>query len=286
MVGRAQRRREAGCMLPQLAGARVRARAQVHRVSLDQHGRLPFPVRPCHPHRVDDDGPVPRRLPERRPRHARSCRLRLLRQRGGGDLPHHPRRVEEGEVVVTVRNLDALFRPRSIAVVGAGTRPGSVGAVLARNLLSAGFGGPIMPVHPRERAINGVYAYRDVASLPETPDLAVLVTPPPSIPGLVAELGQRGTRAAVIITAGFGEGGNEEGSRLRQATLDAARPHLLRIVGPNCLGVLVPGSGLNASFAHLAPQPGGVAFVTQSGALVTSVLDWAVPRGIGFSHLV
>src|SRR5690606_29374954 len=79
---------------------------------------------------------------------------------------------------------------------------------------------------------------------------------------------------------------NEEGSRLRQATLDAARPHLLRIVGPNCLGVLVPGSGLNASFAHLAPQPGGVAFVTQSGALVTSVLDWAVPRGIGFSHLV
>ncbi len=187
---------------------------------------------------------------------------------------------------MTVRNLDALFRPRSIAVVGAGTRPGSVGAVLARNLLSAGFGGPIMPVHPRERAINGVYAYRDVASLPETPDLAVLVTPPPSIPGLVAELGQRGTRAAVIITAGFGEGGNEEGSRLRQATLDAARPHLLRIVGPNCLGVLVPGSGLNASFAHLAPQPGGVAFVTQSGALVTSVLDWAVPRGIGFSHLV
>lgn len=187
---------------------------------------------------------------------------------------------------MTVRNLDALFRPRSIAVIGAGTRAGSVGAVLARNLLSAGFAGPVMPVHPRERAINGVYAYHDVASLPETPDLAVLVTPPPSIPDLVGELGRRGTRAAVVITAGFGEGGDEEGYRLRQATLDAARPHLLRIVGPNCLGIMVPASGVNASFAHLSPQTGGVAFVTQSGALVTSVLDWAVPRGIGFSHLV
>lgn len=187
---------------------------------------------------------------------------------------------------MTVRNLDALFRPRSIALVGAGPGPGTVEALLARNLLSAGFDGPIMPVHPSERAVNGVYAYRDVAALPEPPDLAVLVTPPPSIPGLLTELGQRGTRAAIAIPAKFGEDGEKEDGRLRQAMLDAARPHLLRIVGPDSLGVLVPGSGLNASFAHLAPQAGGVAFVTQSPALVTSVLDWAVPRGIGFSHLV
>jgi acetyltransferase len=103
---------------------------------------------------------------------------------------------------------------------------------------------------------------------------------------LIAACAERGTKAAVVITAGFGEGKSKAGQELQQAMLDAARPHLLRIIGPNCIGVIAPEVGLNASFAHLRPAPGHLAFVAQSGAIVTSVLDWAEPRGIGFSHLV
>ncbi len=127
--------------------------------------------------------------------------------------------------------------------------------------------------------------HADVASLPETPDLAVIVTPPETVPGLIADLGARGTRAAVVITAGFGELG-EHGRALQQQALDAARPHLLRLIGPNCVGVMVPGIGLDASFSHIAPLPGDLAFVSQSGAMITAVLDWAAPRRIGFSHVV
>ena len=187
---------------------------------------------------------------------------------------------------MSVRNLNFMFQPESVALIGAGTRPGSVGAVLAENLLRAGFQGPIMPVNPKHKAIEGVLTYPDVASLPLTPELAVVSTPPDAVPGIIAELGRRGTKAAVIITAGFGEGEDRYGAQLRQRMLDAARPHLMRIVGPNCLGILVPGIKLNASFSHLAPTKGDLAFVTQSGAMVTAVLDWAAPRGIGFSHLV
>ena len=187
---------------------------------------------------------------------------------------------------MSIRNLDHLFRPRSIALVGASHSPGSVGAVLARNLFRGGFEGPVMPVNPRHEAIEGVLTYPDVASLPRTPDLAVISTPPEVVPGIVADLGKRGTRAVVVITAGFAESPEPHGRALQQALLDAARPHTLRVVGPNCLGILVPGLHLNASFAHLAPRPGGLAFVAQSGAVVTSVLDWAQPRDIGFSHVV
>ena len=187
---------------------------------------------------------------------------------------------------MTVRNLDALFKPRSIAIIGASRRPGSVGAVVARNLLRSGFDGPIMPVNPKHRAVEGVLCYADIANLPMTPDLAVICTPPDSIPAIVAELANHGTRGIVVITAGFGEGNDAHGMALRQSMLDAARPHLTRIIGPNCLGVLVPSSGLNASFAHLNPPAGRIAFVTQSGAIVTSVLDWAKRRDIGFSHMI
>ena len=186
---------------------------------------------------------------------------------------------------MTIRNLDRLFKPSSIALIGASKRPQSIGQVVARNLFNAGFQGPIMPVNPRERAIEGVLAYGSVADLPVTPDLAVIATPPDTIPGLVAELGQRGTKAAIVISAGFAELG-PEGRALQQSVLDAAKPHLLRVVGPNCLGVMVPGCGLNAGFAHVAPLKGDIALVAQSGAVVTSILDWATARGIGFSHLV
>ncbi len=165
---------------------------------------------------------------------------------------------------MSVRNLDAVFRPASVALIGASTEPRSVGAVVAHNLFTSGFKGPILPVNPRHDSVEGVLAYKDIASLPRAPDLGVICTPPATVPGLIAELGAKGARGAVVITAGFGELG-EEGKALEARMLEAARPHLLRIVGPNCVGVLAPGAGLNASFAHLTPATGNVAFVTNRG---------------------
>ncbi|MDP2123793.1 MAG: CoA-binding protein, partial [Parvibaculum sp.] len=185
---------------------------------------------------------------------------------------------------MSIRNLDRMFAPRSVALVGASARKGSVGYVLLDNLVGAGLEGPVWAVNPRGGHIGGVELFRDVASLPEAPDLAVIATPPQTVPGLIAELGARGTKAAVVITAGFGELG-DEGRALQQKMLDAARPYLLRIAGPNCLGLMAPGNGLNASFGHVQPLKGNVAFVSQSGAVVTAVLDWATSRGIGFSSI-
>ena len=186
---------------------------------------------------------------------------------------------------MSIRNLDRLFRPRSVALIGATDRVGSVGAVVMRNLRRAGLRAALTLVSPHHRVLDGMQAYPDVASLPQIPDLAVIVTPPAAVPRLIAELGGRGTKAAVVITAGFGELG-ADGRALQQAALVAARPHLLRLVGPNCVGIIVPGIGLDASFSHVAPPPGDIAFVSQSGAMITAMLDWAAPRAIGFSHVV
>ena len=187
---------------------------------------------------------------------------------------------------MSVRNLDAFFRPNGVALIGASTRPNSVGNVTAHNLMTGGFEGPVMPVNPNHSAVGGVLCYPDVARLPMTPDLAIVCTPPATVPGLVSELGQRGARAVIVITAGFNELGSAEGRALQQAVLDAARPKLTRIVGPNCIGVISTPAHLNASFAHLNAKPGPVAFVAQSGAMLTTILDWATAKGIGFSHLV
>ncbi len=184
---------------------------------------------------------------------------------------------------MSVRNLEYLLRPRSVAVVGASTRPRSVGNVVIRNLLEGGFAGPVMPVNPKYSAVAGVLAYADVSRLPEAPDLAVICTPPPTIPGIVAQLGAIGTRAAIVMTTGLRDWPEGE---LVSAMLQAAQPHGLRILGPNCLGVLAPGLRLNASYAHHPAATGKIAFVSQSGALCTAVLDWAKPRGIGFSHFI
>jgi len=186
---------------------------------------------------------------------------------------------------MSTRNLNKLFRPASVALFGASPQPGSLGQVAMRNLRRAGFTGSLMLVNPHHRTIEGMPVFQDVESMPRAPDLAVLATPPETMPGLVAQLGARGTRAAVIMTAGFAELG-ARGRALQAATLEAARPHLLRIIGPNCVGVLVPAVGLNASFAHLTPRAGDLAFVSQSGAMITAVLDWAESRRIGFSHVV
>ncbi|WP_374470011.1 GNAT family N-acetyltransferase [Phenylobacterium sp.] len=180
---------------------------------------------------------------------------------------------------MTTRNLDALFHPQAIALIGASNTPGSVGQVIARNLLNAGFAGPVLPVNPRASSVGSSLAYPSVDALPRPVDLAVIATPAPTVPGLIGELGARGCRAAVVISAGVtGE--------LRQQMLDASRPHLLRIVGPNCLGFISPKVGINASFAHLNPAPGGLALVAQSGAICAAALDWAQARGVGFSHVI
>eukprot|EP01031_Cornospumella_fuschlensis_P049646 gene49646-60774_t len=187
---------------------------------------------------------------------------------------------------MTTRNLDALFRPASIALIGASNRAGSVGAVIARNLFEAGFEGPILTVNPHERAIRSSLNYARVADLPIQVDLAVIAAEAENVPQIIADLGAKGCRAAVAITAGFAEGDRPVSRELRQSMLDAARPHLLRIVGPNCLGFISTAARINASYAHLMPKTGDVAFVTQSGAMATTVLDWASARGVGFSHVI
>ncbi|HEY7547933.1 MAG TPA: acetate--CoA ligase family protein, partial [Hyphomicrobiaceae bacterium] len=180
---------------------------------------------------------------------------------------------------MTIRNLDQLLAPKSVALIGASRKEGSVGLITARNLLRGGFAGPVWLVNPKYTDIEGQPCYPSVAALPGVPQLAIVATPPQTIPGIIAELGSRGTGSAVVITAGVRDD-------LKRAMLEAARPYCLRIQGPNCLGLMVPGLGLNAGFSHQAPLAGDLAFLSQSGALITAIVDWARGHGIGFSHIV
>jgi acetyltransferase len=184
---------------------------------------------------------------------------------------------------MTIRNLDRLLAPRAVALIGATPQLGHVGNVVLRNLRGGQFRGPVLLVDPDHAEIDGLLCHASVEALPEVPDLAVIATPAPTVPGLIAALAARGTKAAVVISAGFG---GEPGERLRQAMLAAARPALLRILGPSSLGLLLPRLGLNASSSHLQPAAGRLAFVAQSAGAVAAVIDWAAPRGIGFSKLV
>ncbi|MDK6077734.1 GNAT family N-acetyltransferase [Massilia varians] len=187
---------------------------------------------------------------------------------------------------MSVRNLEHLFAPKSVALVGASERPGSLGATLLHNLLAGGFKGEVWPVNPKYGELAGRRCYAGVADLPAAPALAVICTPPATIPAIVRQLGERGTRAAVVLSSGMGDGRSARGRGLRQAMLDAAHPYLLRLLGPNSAGLLAPGLGLNASVATSGALPGRIAFVSQSGALMVGVLDWARTRGIGFSHFI
>ena len=187
---------------------------------------------------------------------------------------------------MSVRNLQFLFKPASIAVIGASEKPHSVGATVLHNLIEARFAGAISPVNPKYRILEGREVFSSVTHLPAVPDLAVICTPPDTIPEIIKQLGKLGTRAAIVLTAGLGAAKDRHGTSIKQAVLNAAKPTLMRILGPNCVGLLVPGIGLNASFAHTGALPGKIAFVSQSGALVTGVLDWAKSRGIGFSKFI
>jgi acetyltransferase len=181
--------------------------------------------------------------------------------------------------------LDAIFSPRSVAVIGATEREGSVGRTLFWNLISNPFGGTIFPVNPKRANILGIRAYPTIADVPEAVDLAVIVTPAPSVPAVIEECVQAGVKGAIIISAGFKEIG-EEGVRLEQEILAKARQAKMRIIGPNCLGVMSPITGINATFAKGMALPGRVGFISQSGALCTSVLDWSLREHVGFSAFV
>lgn len=180
---------------------------------------------------------------------------------------------------MTIRNLDALFAPESVALIGASSRPGTIGNTITRNLLAGTFRNRVQLVNLRHTEIEGHPSYASIAQLPICPTLAVVATPPATIPGVIADLAGRGTRAAVVITAGLD-------AALKQAMLDASRPNLLRILGPNGIGLMLPRLGLNATFAHRAALPGDLALISQSGALVTAMVDWASSRAIGFSHVI
>ncbi len=189
---------------------------------------------------------------------------------------------------MSLRNLEHLFSPKSVVLIGASDRPHSVGATVWANLVGANSSPDaqnLMAVNPRLTRLLGWPVCHDVASLPHAPELAVIATPPATVPDLIAQLAQRGTRAAIVLTAGM-DGDHGDGRTHRQAMLDAAKPYVFRILGPNCVGLLAPAMHLNASFAQTNALPGKVAFVSQSGALVTAVLDWARGRDIGFSYFI
>ncbi|MCI4337206.1 MAG: acetate--CoA ligase family protein, partial [Thermoplasmata archaeon] len=183
--------------------------------------------------------------------------------------------------------LPELFQPRSVAVIGASNRPTSVGAALFRNILTAGYQGVVYPVNPTAKSISGVRCYADIDALPETPDLAVVIVPAPSVAGVVDQLGRRGTRGAVVISAGFREVGGE-GIAREAELVAAARRHRMSLVGPNCFGVLNtdPKVALNATFSQTLPARGNIAFVSQSGALCAGILQYALTERIGFSQFV
>ena len=181
--------------------------------------------------------------------------------------------------------LAVFFSPRSVAVIGATDREGSVGRTLLWNLVTNPFGGTVFPVNSGRSSVLGIQCYPAVGSLPERVDLAVVVTPAGAVPGVIRECAAAGIRGAIVISAGFKETG-EEGARLEQEILGIAREARMRILGPNCLGVMSPCSGLNATFAGAMARKGTVAFLSQSGALQTAILDWSLQENVGFSAFV
>jgi len=191
------------------------------------------------------------------------------------DILHHSTR----------RPLSPIFSPQSVAVIGATETVNSVGRTILENLIKGGFPGAIYPVNPKRDTVLGIKAYPSITAVPAKPDLAVIITPPATVPGIVKDCGVAGVKGVIIISAGFKEIG-APGVELERQVLEAANKAGIRIVGPNCLGVMVPASKLNATFAADMARPGSVGFISQSGALCTAVLDWSLKENVGFSAFV
>ena len=183
---------------------------------------------------------------------------------------------------MSIFGLERVFAPRSVAIVGGSPRPTSIGAIILHNLTSGGFAGKVAVVNPEYRAIDGQINSPDLASLPFVPDLIVVTAPAPAVPGIIEQAGRRGVAGAVIVSSGLGHG---PGS-LTEAVALAARAHKLRIVGPNCLGIMFPTVSLNASFAARHPAIGSLALISQSGAIAAAMVDWGAEKSVGFSGIV
>lgn len=200
--------------------------------------------------------------------------------------PLPPPPIETHTVSDTDRKpLDAIFSPKTVAVIGATEKYGSVGRAILWNLISNPFGGTVFPVNLSRPSVLGIKSYATIADVPEHVDLAVVVTPAPTVPDVISACVDAGVGGAIIISAGFKEVGGQ-GALLERQVLDQARRGRMRIIGPNCLGVMRPFSGLNATFAGETARPGSVGFLSQSGALCTAVLDWSLREHVGFSAFV
>lgn len=186
---------------------------------------------------------------------------------------------------MSLKGLDSIFSPKTVAVIGASNDDGSVGYSLMANLLGHGFEGTVYPVNPKRESVQGVHAYASISDVPRKVDLAVVATPARTVPGVVEECGRAGVKGLVVISAGFKETG-EEGLVLEREVENIIKKYRMRLVGPNCLGVINPRLKLNASFAIKMPKEGNIAFISQSGALCSSVIDWAESRNIGFSYFI
>jgi acetyltransferase len=184
-----------------------------------------------------------------------------------------------------IKDLDRIFNPGSIAVIGASNKKGSVGYTLFNNLIGSGYEGVVYPVNKTASSIQGIHSYARIDQVPRKIDLAIIAVPAKGVPDIMRECGESGVGAAIIISAGFKEIG-AKGKDLEDEVLDIASEYGIRFTGPNCLGVIRPKIHLNASFAQLMPDDGNIAFISQSGALCTAVLDWCYHRGIGFSSFV
>ncbi len=182
-------------------------------------------------------------------------------------------------------SLDKIFKPNTIAVIGASNSEGSVGYALMRNLVGSGFKGTVYPINYKHKSIYGIRAYADLKDTRDEIDLAIIATPAHTVPDLVEECGEYGVKGLVIISAGFKEHG-EKGNAMLDQIMATAKKYNIRLIGPNCLGFIKPTINLNASFANKMALPGKIAFISQSGALCTAILDWSVEQNVGFSHFV
>ncbi len=187
---------------------------------------------------------------------------------------------------MNIHKLNPIFNPQRIAVIGVTTNPNSVSGKVLINLVGGGFKGVVYPINPAHEAVLGIPCYPDLQSLPRLPDLAIICTPAEKVPEVVCECGEFGVKGIIIISAGFKEIGAQGKHLEAEIEILIKRFDGMRVIGPNCLGIIVPGINLNASFANAMPKPGNIAFISQSGALCTSVLDWAIEGKIGFSHFV
>ncbi|RLD81277.1 MAG: GNAT family N-acetyltransferase [Bacteroidetes bacterium] len=187
---------------------------------------------------------------------------------------------------MSIRTLDKIFKPKRIALIGVSNNPDSVAGIALKNIVGGGYQGVVYPINPKYEAVMGISCYPDIKSVPNTPDLAVIATSGHRVPQLIKECGEAGVLGIIIMSAGFKESG-EKGRKLEEEVkAEVAKYDGMRVIGPNCLGIIVPGFKMNVSFANAMPTKGNVAFISQSGALCTSALDWAIEQNIGFSYFV